>query len=379
MSPRRSPRALVATLAAVMLTACSAAADSGDDTGGTTAGTDGAGTSAVETTGTTSLTVSGVGVLPGPLPTNAVEDIASTTTLAEVEESETIGAQAAGNRVLMLGDSILASTSKRYGNEMCDALVPLGWQVEIDAEVGRPLAFGQQVMAARWDEGWDAGLILLGNNYNGDKDDFFARYTALLDAFEGKPVVVLTVTEFEDQQTQVNEIIEALAAARDNVTLVDWRTISTYEGVRGKDGLHLTDLGRKVLADTVAPIFDVAPAQPGKCLDSKYTDDSEGYPEGATPGVGNGSGSGSGNGSGGTATTKPPTSTTSGGATSTTSGGGQTSTTTGGGTVTTKPSTATTAPQTPTTPASAPATTSPPPATTAAPPPVTSPPSFEAP
>ena len=151
MSPCRPHRALVGALAAVVLAACSAAADSGD--GGseqpTTSGASGEGAVATETLDTTTMTVSGVGVLPGPLPTNAVEDIASTTTIAEIDETETICAKASGNRVLMRGGSILASTSKRYGNEMCDALVPLGWQVEIDAEVGRPVAFGQEVMNAR--------------------------------------------------------------------------------------------------------------------------------------------------------------------------------------------------------------------------------------
>lgn len=349
---RRLHRPLVGALAAIGLVACSAAADSGEE------GPTGTGVAAQEVgtvdDGTTDPTLSGVGVLPGPLPTDAIDEIASTTTMAEVEEAETIGAQAGGNRVIMLGDSILASTSKRYGNQMCAALVPLGWQVEIDAEVSRPVAFGQQVMADRWDEGWDAGLVFLGNNYGGDEQDFFKRYTALLDAFEGKPVVVVSVTEFEAQQTEVNDIIEALAETFDNVTLIDWKTISTYEGVRGDDGLHLTDLGRQVLADAVAPVFGVAPAQPGDCLDTKYHDDSAGSVDGTGT-----SGSGSGSGS----NTRPTTATTTKPSTSTTAGGGQTSTTTGS---TTGSTTATTKPPT----GSTTATTSPPQTT----PPQTSPP-----
>jgi len=38
-----------------------------------------------------------------------------------------IGPQVRGPRILMIGDSILSSTSSRYGNEMCDVMVPLGW------------------------------------------------------------------------------------------------------------------------------------------------------------------------------------------------------------------------------------------------------------
>jgi Na+/proline symporter len=37
-----------------------------------------------------------------------------------------IGPQIEGNRVLVIGDSIMASTSSRYGNEMCNTLTKLG-------------------------------------------------------------------------------------------------------------------------------------------------------------------------------------------------------------------------------------------------------------
>ena len=37
----------------------------------------------------------------------------------------------------MIGDSILASTSRRYTGEMCLGLVPLDWAVEVDAEKSR--------------------------------------------------------------------------------------------------------------------------------------------------------------------------------------------------------------------------------------------------
>src|SRR5262245_15564757 len=49
-----------------------------------------------------------------------------------------------GTRVLMIGDSIMASTSSRYGGEMCKELVPRGWSVEVDAETGRFIDFGDR-------------------------------------------------------------------------------------------------------------------------------------------------------------------------------------------------------------------------------------------
>ena len=37
----------------------------------------------------------------------------------------------------MVGDSVMASTSSRYGGEMCNSVVEEGWDVEVDAETGR--------------------------------------------------------------------------------------------------------------------------------------------------------------------------------------------------------------------------------------------------
>ena len=68
-------------------------------------------------------------------------------------------------RVLTIGDSVMASTASRYTNDMCRALVPLGWQVEVEAETGRFVEFGTRVLKRRWSAGWDVVVILLGNNY----------------------------------------------------------------------------------------------------------------------------------------------------------------------------------------------------------------------
>ncbi|HET9548029.1 MAG TPA: hypothetical protein VFO97_09350, partial [Desertimonas sp.] len=77
-----------------------------------------------------------------------------------------------GQRVLMIGDSIMASTSRRYGGEMCRELVPRGWEVEVDAESGRFVDFGDRVLDNRLDAGWDVAVVMLGNNYGADKAVF---------------------------------------------------------------------------------------------------------------------------------------------------------------------------------------------------------------
>ena len=78
----------------------------------------------------------------------------------------------------MIGDSVLAAISNRYGNQLCTELVPRRWVVEVDAEVGRRIDFGRQVLAKRGDDDWDAAVIMLGNNYDGDADGLRPRARA---------------------------------------------------------------------------------------------------------------------------------------------------------------------------------------------------------
>jgi hypothetical protein len=181
-----------------------------------------------------------------------------------------------GRRVLMIGDSIMASTSSRYGGEMCKELVPRGWHVEIDAETGRFVDFGDRVLDSRLDAGWDAAVVMLGNNYGADKAVFEQYLDEIVDRLAPRPTVLLTVTEFRPDRSDVNDTIYAVAAEHDNVRVVDWagETAATPELVAG-DGLHLSDLGRARYADLVGSELGRAPGfGEGDCLGSDYTDDS---------------------------------------------------------------------------------------------------------
>ena len=93
--------------------------------------------------------------------------------------------------MLVIGDSILASISERYGGQLCDRLVPRGWAVEVDAEVGRFIEFGRRVLDRRLDAGWDAAVVMLGNNYGGDPEAFGRELDALLDELAPMPVVLI--------------------------------------------------------------------------------------------------------------------------------------------------------------------------------------------
>ena len=194
-----------------------------------------------------------------------------------------VGRLVEGNRVIMIGDSVMAATSRRYSNDMCNALVPLGWEVEVDAETGRFVEFGDEVLDARLSAGWDAAVILLGNNYREDQAAYAEDLEGLVDRLSPRPVVLLTVTEFTPSRAKVNEVIFDIAERHDNVLIVDWgATTAADPDLTGGDGLHLTTKGREALAGEVTLALGEAPKGPGKCLETEFQDDSSGSINGTT-------------------------------------------------------------------------------------------------
>ncbi len=220
-----------------------------------------------------------VGDLPTvPDPTSTEPVMTSPTVLrttVPIAPDAQVGALVAGNRVILIGDSVMASASQRYGGELCGALVPLGWQAEVDAESGRFIDFGDLVLDKRLNAGWDASVILLGNNY-GDNQQVFRKYfDAMVDRLSPQPVVLLTVAEFKPSRLQVNDVIFEMAQKYPNVVVVDWAAVTAADpSLTGQDGLHLTDPGRAALAEQVAQALGAAPIQPGKCLSTNFRDDS---------------------------------------------------------------------------------------------------------
>ena len=286
------------------------------------------------------LTVGGVGALPGSTlaapPTVAVV----TVSLPNAVVVGPIGSRVAGNRVIVIGDSIMASISHRYGDQACLALVPLGWQVEVDAETGRFIQFGHKVLDKRLSAGWDTAVILLGNNYLYNKAQYQAQLHLLLARLVPRPTVLLTTTLFRPAQSNVNSAITAEAALFPNVTVIDWAATTQDTGLTGEDGLHLTERGRVKLGSQIAAALGPATGTEGKCMKTSFRDDSLGSPTGS-----NGSTGSVPKPQTGSTTTSAPTSTTTtnsvGTATTTTTTKPPVTTTTTN-TTTTKPPVATT-------------------------------------
>ncbi len=220
--------------------------------------------------------LSGVGRIPG-------YDFGTAITLPEGFEFDLpsiegglIGTKAGGNRLLMIGDSIMAATAKRYGNEMCNALVPLGWQVAVEAEASRFAEFGVRVLDTRMkaESGWDAAVVFLGSNYEGVKESYAKQMKKILEKLSPRPVLLVTTSLFRNSQREVNDVIYDLAKENKNVSILDWATISKSNGVLSPDGVHLSNNGRSIFAVAVARALDIAPFREGECLDSKFRDDS---------------------------------------------------------------------------------------------------------
>lgn len=259
MTTRRSIWAGVSVLAAVALLVPSCGGGNGDTSG----------------------TLDGVGRIPGndfvgvaTLP----PDIAAEVSIPEIDGA-LLGAVAKGNRLLMIGDSILSSIAKRYGNEACGLLVPQGWNVALEAEAGQFVDFGLDVLDKRWNEGWDAVVIELGTNYAGSKDRYRESMEKILDRIGDTPVVLANTTVFRAPQKKVNAVIDELVERYPNATLLDWAAISKSPSVLSGDRIHPTPKGRVVLATAIARAAGVAPTSPGDCMKVYFQDDSRVLPD----------------------------------------------------------------------------------------------------
>ena len=230
------------------------------------------GSTNAEVTTTTAVTgtVAGIGDLPTqPLDTTVAEGLSSNMT-----RQLTAGEMSSGPRLLMIGDSIFAALSRRYGNMACDRLVPMGWQVAVEAERGRFIDLGLRIVKKKLPQGFDAAIIFLGTNY-GKKQDVYQEYLdKILDELAPRPVIILTATEYKPFMTQVNAVIEEEVRTRENLWLVDWKNISKTPGVLYKDGIHPVDFGNVLLMDSIIEVLGVAPGSaPGECLKVEFKDD----------------------------------------------------------------------------------------------------------
>jgi len=222
----------------------------------------------------TRLTLTNVGRIPGINATSGAVVVNGVRASLANLDGPVLGTVAGGNRVLVIGDSILAGTASRYGGAMCAGLVPLGWRVAVEAEASQMVGFGRTVLRDRIYEGWDVAVVFLGTNYGGSATLYEKDLTAIVKALAPRPTLLLTASLFRPTMQQVNQVIRIVASKNPNVSVLDWSTTSVQTGVLNRDKVHPTDAGRQVLVSSIASALGEAPVGPGACLPSKFIDDS---------------------------------------------------------------------------------------------------------
>ena len=202
-----------------------------------------------------------LGELPEP-PTGAVQpEVPSSattvpTTVAAEPVEAPVGEHADGSDLLLVGDTSLATLTERQEGGGCAALTPLGWNVEIEAEVARYLSFADdvidQLVVAEGAPEWSVVGLQFGRHVDSDAAQFGQDLDAVLDRLGDRPVILYTVAVGDDGETdqrppstteldadaqasldqrvligQINTQIRLRARTRTNVVLADWATIVT--------------------------------------------------------------------------------------------------------------------------------------------------------
>ncbi|MEC8486660.1 MAG: hypothetical protein VXY65_06335, partial [Actinomycetota bacterium] len=238
----------------------------------------------------TQATVAGVGQLPGPVERVTADEHQQGS--GEQESSSAVrpadlglpslGELVTGNRVILVGDSIFASTAPRFGGSMCERLNEGGWDVEINAEPGRFIGFARKVLKVRFapDQGldWDVAVMFFGSNYRESPTSFRSTLESLIDDLSPRPVLLLTVTEFRQSRKEVNYIIHDVGAQNTNVHILDWARITAAEpGLLNADGLHLSTEGENRITTEIAlalgPANTLVTDGEGDCLPTLFIED----------------------------------------------------------------------------------------------------------
>lgn len=177
-----------------------------------------------------------------------------------------IGDDVAGDRMLMIGDSILAAAAPGGSGIMCDALVLFGWEVAIDAEAGRDVDDAERVLELHLDaEGepdWDAVAFSFGTGVDGTDESAVAELAAALDALielvAPRPVLLYTLAETDDGTAAINEAIRARAEIHQRALVVEFADA-------GSDGVDVVDdTGRTLTEDGVNRLSIRTAAAAGK-------------------------------------------------------------------------------------------------------------------
>ncbi|MGA1074766.1 MAG: hypothetical protein ACO307_06470 [Ilumatobacteraceae bacterium] len=240
-----------------------------------------------------------LGALPGQPSSMTLPSLpAAPTTTVEPVVEPTVDAVSAplvddvtGTAVLLIGDTALAETTARATGSMCEVVTDSGWDVQVEAERGRPVEFGGTVLDALLDsapasgDDWAVVGVMFGHHLSdamGDAlddsvpDRFGEALAMLVDRLGNRPVIVFTIVEIDPEQSGINDSIRAVAGERPNVVVVDWAASVVDDPTLVVEGGPVpSDAGASTLAELTADVLgEVVDADRGACLESSFVDDS---------------------------------------------------------------------------------------------------------
>lgn len=169
-------------------------------------------------------------------------------------------ATAQQRRVVVVGDSIVLGAQ----GPMVAGFAGRGWDITFDATVSRSTTDALTAVESHRPMLSDSVVLSFGANDSGNPAAFRQRVDQLLDAVAGVPHVYwLTIREVRDYYGPANQVLRDAAAARPNVTVVDWHAASAGRtDLTASDGLHLSGAGAAAMSDLVlrAVVDGAAPA-----------------------------------------------------------------------------------------------------------------------
>ena len=228
------------------------------------------------------VALGGLPEAPTPISSTIVPDtLPPPTTLPEVEPiTAPVGEVATGDRLLLVGDSAMLTLTPRAEGLACEVLTGLGWQVEIEAELGRYIGFARQVvdeLVVDVADDWQVIGLMFGHHLDTTAAEFGLALDEVLDTIGDVPVLLYTRSEIDEASAELNEVIRQRSVDRPTVVLVDWgRSVAVERELDlvDADGLPTRAGMERITLLTAGALGESPSGGGGLCFQPAFTDDS---------------------------------------------------------------------------------------------------------
>ncbi len=157
--------------------------------------------------------------------------------------------------VYAVGDSVLLGTQDYLGTTLG------GWDLRLDARVGRAFPEGIDIIRENHASLGQAAIIVLGHNYWGGGKVYGYLDEIMAEMRSVQRVIFVTVAEWSPAQPEVNRAIRALPRTYPNVVVADWEAVlEANPQFLSSDHVHPSHSGDVALANLIAIML--GPARP---------------------------------------------------------------------------------------------------------------------